>query len=143
MQSCTIQYLLLVYDLSDVLLPTGHIDDQPLVERTFRTLEHLIQFGNLRLYLFHLLSLTLQLCLCFRFYVLYNSFIFSLQLLQVGIQTSDVASQFHLLLLELNLLSPMLIHHFLVWRIEQQSMQALLTLLFHQIDATHLVLSNF
>ena len=142
MQSCTIQYLLLVYDLSDVLFPTCHMAVQPLVERTFRTLEHLIQFGNLRLYLFHLLSLSLQFCLCFRLYVLYNSFIFSLQLLQVGIQTSDVASQFHLLLLQLNLLSQMQIHHILVRSIEQQSVQALLTLLSLQFDAIYLALRN-
>ena len=143
MQSCTVQYLLLVYDLADVLFPTCHMAVQPLVERTFRTLQHLIQFGNLRLYLFHLLSLTLQLCLCFRLYVLFYSFIFSLQLLKISVQSLDFPIQLYFIILKNNLFFFQMIYLIHVRGIILQSMQTLLTLLLLKLDAVNPAICQF
>ena len=129
MQSCSIQHLLLVNDLSNILLPTCHITVKPLIERTLSTLQQLFQFGNLRLCISYLLSLMLQHHIGFRFYILRFRLIFRLQLLQIGIQTLDLASQLYLIFLKANLLFLQMIYLGLIRGIILQSVQTLLTLL--------------
>ena len=143
MQSCTIQYLLLVNNLSDVLLPTCHIAVKPLIERALSTLQQFIQFGNLRLCIRHLLSLTLQHHLSFRLYIHRLRLIFRLQLLQIGIQTLDLTIQLGFIFLKAKLLFLQMIYLGLVRGMILQSVQTLLTLLLLQLDALYLTSCHF